>query len=198
MISFVMQMETGTYSTEHKFRDELQWIEEARSNLNAFEPLYVRYYESVYLFVYRRCHHSEDCLDITSRVFEKAMLHIGKYKFQGYAFSTWLYRIAQNELADYFKKTNKEQKLWVRDEGLMQIVQDIQYSSDSEELLSILIDALTELSDSERELVVMRYFEAQDYETLAAVEQTSANYLRVKMHRILQKLRSSIERRTRI
>ncbi len=198
MTSFVMTMDptlNQQAGSNHRFSEELQWIAQAREDLNAFSPLYEKYYEQVYIFVYRRCTDAEDCLDIISRVFEKAMLNIGKYQYRGYAFSTWLFRIAQNELADYFKKKNREQKLWVRDEGVLDMIAEMQYDDGSEEKIVAILSVLEGLETKERELVVMRYFEKREYEELAEIEDTTVNYLRVKMHRILTKIKTNLERR---
>lgn len=45
----------------------------------------------------------EDAEDICQRSFEKAFMNIGKYN-SDYAFSTWLYSIAQNEAKDHLRK----------------------------------------------------------------------------------------------
>ena len=182
-------------ATEVQLNEELNWIQAAKNDLQAFRPLYEKYYEPVYLFIHRRCNHSDDCLDITSRVFEKAMLSISKYKYMGYAFSTWLYRIAQNELYDYFKKQNKAQKLWVHDDGLAEISKDIAYDTTADEQLELVIDALKTISDSDRNTIVMRYFEKRSYEELAAIEEIKVEHLRVKIHRIIQRIKKEIERK---
>ena len=46
----------------------------------------------------------EDAEDICQRSFEKAFMNIARYKSQ-YAFSTWLYNIAQNEAIDHLRRS---------------------------------------------------------------------------------------------
>ena len=46
----------------------------------------------------------EDAEDICQRSFEKAFMNIARYKSQ-YAFSTWLYNIAQNEAIDHIRRS---------------------------------------------------------------------------------------------
>ena len=46
----------------------------------------------------------EDAEDICQRSFEKAFMNIGRYNPQ-YAFSTWLYNIAQNEAIDHIRRS---------------------------------------------------------------------------------------------
>ena len=46
----------------------------------------------------------EDAEDICQRSFEKAFMNIDRYNSQ-YAFSTWLYNIAQNEAIDHLRRS---------------------------------------------------------------------------------------------
>jgi RNA polymerase sigma-70 factor (ECF subfamily) len=191
------QTDTTTPGHVHLHHDELVWISAAREDLAAFRPLYDKYYEAIYLFIHRRCFEQEDCLDLTSQVFEKAMVNISKYKYQGFGFGTWLYAIARNILADYFKKANRDAKLWVRDEGLMEMADDLDKDPATEENIAAIIDAIKLLPDAERDLVVMKYFEKMSYEELAEMEQTNINHMRVKLHRIINSIRKIVERRMR-
>ena len=74
--------------------DEISQIELAKKNPHHFEILYNRYFESIFRFIYQRMDSKETTADITSQVFLKALVNIGKYTSQGFPFSAWLYRIA--------------------------------------------------------------------------------------------------------
>lgn len=179
----------------HPHYRELQWISEALIDMNRFKPLYEAFYKDVYIFVYRRCVHVEHCQEIVSRVFEKAMRNLGKYRYQGYSFSTWLFRIAANETADFFKKFNKEEKLWVRDEGMADMLVEMNQDTETEELIVQILNIISELDRSERELIVMRFFEKRSYSEISVIQNQSENYLRVKLNRTLNKIKNSAERR---
>jgi RNA polymerase sigma-70 factor (ECF subfamily) len=174
---------------------ELQWISEALKDMRQFRPLYEAYYKDIYIFVHRRCMHEQHCMEIVSSVFEKAMTNLSKYKYQGYSIKTWLYRIAANETADFFKKQNKEEKLWVRDEGLTEMIAELNEEAGKEEIIDIVLKTITLLERSQRELIVMRFFEKRAYSEIAHIQNQSENYLRVKLNRILNKIKSSTERR---
>ena len=182
-------------AADQRFSEELAQIARAREDLSAFRPLYEKYYEGVYIFVYRRCGDAGDAPDIVSAVFEKAMLNIHKYEYRGYAFSAWLLRIAQNLLTDHFRRQSREQKIYVHDDGLADILEDVEEDNRTEEKLQAVIECLGNLPDNERDLVVMRYFEKRKYEELAEIAGMPLNNLRVKMHRIMEKIRKSMERR---
>src|SRR5580704_5978689 len=88
---------------EGELLNEQRAIEDAKSNPARFEVLYNRYYEPILQFVYKRVEGKEVAFDITSQVFLNAMLNMKGYKFMGMPFSSWLYRIALNEINQLYR-----------------------------------------------------------------------------------------------
>ncbi|MBK7668389.1 MAG: hypothetical protein IPJ32_14255 [Sphingobacteriaceae bacterium] len=86
---------------------EQKLIEQSKTDPQAFERLYIKYYEQILKFVYKRVESLDDTRDITSTVFIKALSNISKYKDMGFPFSSWLYRIAINEINMFYRKTKK-------------------------------------------------------------------------------------------
>ena len=60
--------------------NEKQQIEKSKTDPNCFEPLYVKYYELMLKFVYKRVESFDDSKEIVSIVFTKALTNITKYK----------------------------------------------------------------------------------------------------------------------
>ena len=50
-----------------------------------------------------------DAEDITTDVFLRMLESIGSFKFQGYPFSSWLFRIAHNLIVDHFRRKSRRQ-----------------------------------------------------------------------------------------
>src|SRR5438552_2058242 len=78
-------------------------IADAKSNPALFSGLYDKYYEPIFRFVYQRLDDKDFAFDTTQQVFLKALNNIEKYEFRGFPFSSWLYRIASNELTNGFR-----------------------------------------------------------------------------------------------
>lgn len=187
-------MEARAELTEHRqqiLEQESQWILAAQNDLKHFEPLYKKYHQPIYEFIYRRCDDAESCLDITSLVFEKAMLNIGKFKIQGFPFGSWLYRIASSEIGNYYRKQKKERKVWVRTEGLQDIAQELESKYDDEENIHTLLKAMEHLKPDEMELIVMRYFEKRSFSEIGTILDTTEANARVKIHRVMQRVREA-------
>ena len=86
------------FNKYREVKSERELINLAKKNSKYFEPIYKKYHEQIFRFVYQRLNNEDDAADITSQVFLKALLNLEKYEFRGFPFSSWLYRIALNEV----------------------------------------------------------------------------------------------------
>ena len=82
-------------------------IERAREDPQAFGNLFDRYYPAIFAYILRRVGKWNDAQDITSEVFLKALKGLWRFRWQGIAFSAWLYRIATNEVGIYFRRAGR-------------------------------------------------------------------------------------------
>ena len=82
-------------------------IERAKKDPQAFGDLFDRYYSVMFAYVLRRVGKWNDAQDITSEVFLKALKGLWRFRWQGIAFSAWLYRIATNEVGIYFRRAGR-------------------------------------------------------------------------------------------
>ncbi len=178
--------ETSPHSEEYGL------VLKAQKDIKAFKPLYEKHYETIYIYFYRRCANVDDCSDLTSKLFEKAMLNIHKFKPMGFAFKSWLFKMAQNVLIDYFRDHAKTEKLWTNDSGLDEIVESIEETNENEENIEKILEAIKELNQEERQLIIMKYFEKMSYEQLAEIEHSNVNAVRVKLHRIINKIKREV------
>jgi RNA polymerase sigma-70 factor, ECF subfamily len=87
---------------------EIETVEQAKYDPDAFGVLYDRYFERIYGFVYSRVR--ERCLaeDITEEVFLSALKNIGTYRYTGSWFSAWLYKIACNAIVNHYRRAKSE------------------------------------------------------------------------------------------
>ena len=68
-------------------------VRAAQKDIQAFEKLYDKNYEAIFRYVYQRVSTKDEAFDITSQIFMKAMTNIKQFKFKGFPFSSWLYRM---------------------------------------------------------------------------------------------------------
>jgi RNA polymerase sigma-70 factor, ECF subfamily len=84
-------------------QDERLLVERAKSDAEAFGSLYDGHVDGIYRFVRARVGNAAVAEDVTAEVFLKALRGISQYRDTGRPFSCWLYRIACNAVADYFR-----------------------------------------------------------------------------------------------
>ena len=88
-----------TYSkTENLIEQEAIEINLAKKDPAKFAPLYERYFLQIFKYIFKRVESEDHANDICQQTFIKAMTKINSYQHKGLPFSSWLYRIAQNEI----------------------------------------------------------------------------------------------------
>ncbi len=170
---------------------ELSIIESAKLDPGNFAPLYEKYYESVFRFVHKRIDEKEDAFDITSQVFLKAMSNLNKYVYRDVPFSSWLYRIAHNELITFVKKNEKKRCVSIDSEGIQEIVDDID-SFLIEQQYAKLTKVISRLPEEELQLIEMRFFEKRAFKEIGDILEITENNAKVKVYRVIDKLKKMI------
>jgi RNA polymerase sigma-70 factor (ECF subfamily) len=80
--------------------DERALIEAAQKDPSRFAELYELHFERVYAYIARRVRERSAAEELTSHVFHQAIANLGKFKWRGAPFASWLFRIAANSIAD--------------------------------------------------------------------------------------------------
>src|SRR4030042_474735 len=87
--------------------DEMSLVQQAASDAEAFGELYSRHVKRIYNYIYYRTGDYQDAEDLTARVFQRALGHVGSFQDQGVPFSAWLYRIAHNLVANWHRDRSR-------------------------------------------------------------------------------------------
>jgi RNA polymerase sigma-70 factor (ECF subfamily) len=82
-------------------------VERAKDDPNAFGLLYERYVDKIYSYIYYRTGNYHDAEDLTAKVFYQAMSHLPRFVHRGLPFSSWLYRIAHNIVANWYRDRSR-------------------------------------------------------------------------------------------
>ena len=91
-----------------------------------FEKIYYHYMPKIYRFYYFKLSNKQLAEDLTSELFLKAYKGLRKTSLNSKAFNVWIYKIANNLLIDYFRKTGKADEFNLSPEEINNL---IQYSS---------------------------------------------------------------------
>lgn len=170
---------------------QAEWLEvqAAQQNPAHFRPLYDRYFEPIFRFVFKRCADENLAGDICSQVFLKAMQKLGSYQYKGVPFSAWLYRIASNEVAQHFRNTQKNRVVSVEDHSISDLIDEIADDGDFEKARQQLLQTLNQLKPKDLTLIELRFFEGRPFKEIADILEITESNAKVKTYRILEKMK---------
>ncbi len=84
-------------------------IARAKKEPEAFGLLYERYVDRIYNYIYYRTSNHHDAEDLTARTFYRALKKMPRYVDRGAPFSAYLYRIAHNLVANWYRDNSRRQ-----------------------------------------------------------------------------------------
>jgi RNA polymerase sigma-70 factor (ECF subfamily) len=177
--------------TEKERHIELAYIEKAKENKKFFGFLYEKYFEQIYLFIFKKIQEEDTTGDICSRTFLKAMTKLNTYEDRGFPFSSWLYRIASNEVNQHFRKTKKQLIVEVDENSLRSLVSELA-TDDKESQLQLVLTELEKLSLEKSQLIELRYFEGRSFKEIASIFALSEANAKMKVYRIIETLKKAL------
>jgi len=83
---------------------EKELVEACKTNPAAFEKIYDVYYAKIFGYILHRVGDYHAAKDVCSETFLKAYTSIHRFVWKEIALSSWLYRIATNEVNSFFRK----------------------------------------------------------------------------------------------
>ena len=110
----MLLISSSYHKTKKEILTEINQVQKAQKNPHHFGPLYNKYYDSIFMYVFKRLDNEHATAEITANVFFKCLQNIGMFKFQGVPFSAWLYKIAINEINHFFRKTKFNQSVFLK------------------------------------------------------------------------------------
>jgi RNA polymerase sigma-70 factor (ECF subfamily) len=176
------------HHTNEKLAEEARWIEKAKKDTKSFEPLYSKYYEQIFRYVYQRMDSEDQAHDVTSQVFLKAIKNLPKYEFRGVPFASWLYRIAKSELYQAYRDNKAKRTVNIDSYQLHDFIEEFE-SADNESNKKKLIQMIAKLNENEVQLIELRYFEKRSFKEMGEILEIKENNAKVKTFRVVQKLK---------
>jgi RNA polymerase sigma-70 factor (ECF subfamily) len=179
-------------------KEEKELIKEAKRNSEIFGELYEQYYPQIFGYVFKRTANLEIAQDITSETFFKVLKRLWQFRWRNISFSAWLYRIANNEIANYFRR-NKQTV------SLEKIPEPIAVTNPSTEILEaeqelkkhqdflMLREKISKLSIKYQEVITLRFFEKKQIKEIAKILGKKEGTVKSLLHRGLEKLKELME-----
>ncbi len=176
--------------------DEIHLIEKATNGASeAFGLLYERYVKRIYNYIYYRTGNINDAEDLTSKVFHRAFRHIESYNHRGIPFSAWLYRIAHNLVANWYRDRSRKKEVTLEDHLPSTFHFDfpetaLEQNQESEKMMK----AIRKLPPERQQLIILKYVEGLSNSEIGLIMRKSEGAIKSLYHRTLESLRSEIEK----
>jgi len=177
--------------------DVAGWIARARAfDAGAWDRLYQLAFPQVYRYVSVRVRTVGEAEDVTEEVFLGALQTVGSLRATSeIGFLAWLFQIARHKIADHLRRQYRppteplDPELDVSDPA--ELPEDQIIRLDEEQAVRT---ALAELTDEQREVVVMKFSLGYDNARVASVLGKSPGAINQLQHRALGALRRILER----
>ena len=166
-------------------------VDRAREgDADAFGQLYDRFQPEILRYLVIRTRNPDAAEDLAQQVFLKAWRAIPRYQHRGAPFRAWLYRMAHNQMVDYFRSSRPTTDL----EGV-----DLPEEAEAEarvltaETNDVLQAALERLSEDHREVLVQRFLMERSAREIGEAMGRKEVTIRGLQRRALQALRRELE-----
>lgn len=188
-----MTISSAYHMTKSQLSEEEMIIEQAKIDPAKFGLLYEKYYEQIFRYLYQRVDDMDISGDLCSQAFLKALTNLQKYENRGVPFSSWLYRIAGNELNQFFRQNKNSRFVNVDTDSLNDILEDEVVEHEEKELQKErLIQLLGEIDDESLTMIEMRYFEKRSFKEIGEILDITENNAKVRLYRLVDKLKKRL------
>lgn len=199
-VSAAAQMPDARSSAETEFLERLK-----AGDAQTFDALVVRYSGDVYAFLIRLTEDTEEARDLTQETFLRALKSVKNFRGEA-DLKTWLFRIAINESRNRFR-------WWKRRRSNMTVSLDAENPQTEKPLSETLSSntaanpetetlrrereralrqALRQLPDNFREVVILRDIEGFTYEEIATTLETNVGTVKSRIARGREELRKKL------
>lgn len=173
---------------------EEQLIQRARHDAEAFGELYERYVDRIYNYIFYRTGDAAEAEDLTARVFYRALGHIEEYQARGAPFAAWLYRIAHNLVANWYRDRSRHKNIRLDDlAGLAARGLSPHHRAEQNEETQMLLRAIRKLPAERQQLLILKFGEELSNEEIARVMGRTEGAIKSLYHRTLVMLREQLQ-----
>lgn len=166
-----------------------------------FGVLFDMHYPVIFNYVFHRLGDYELSRDIASEVFLKAFINIHSFKYKGVPVLFWLYRIANNEIQQYYRR-KKYSPLYFSEAinaGYHNIIQRQSDQEEKEQLekeltahedFMLVQQKLKSLPLKYQEVIALKYFEQKTIKEIALIKNQKEGTIKSLVSRGIDKLKN--------
>jgi RNA polymerase sigma-70 factor (ECF subfamily) len=177
---------------DNEIKDDVVLFRASKGDLEAFGLLYERYVDRIFNYIYYRTGNVNDAEDLTARVFQRALHHIGTYTDRGVPFSAWLYRIAHNLVANWHRDRSRKQEIPLDEAPLLSKGEHPESALVRTQEQEALLRMIRSLSSDRQQLLILKFVDHLSNTEIGLIMGRSEGAVKSLYHRTLLFLRDQI------
>jgi RNA polymerase sigma-70 factor, ECF subfamily len=170
-----------------------------------FEKIYYHFMPKINNYFYFKTMDKQISEDLSSEVFFKVYSNLETKNLNGNSFKFWIYKIANNQLIDYFRKTNKDSKNilltdWqdeIEDNSVVENDFFLKNSTLIKKELGFenqkLFEAVNNLTPLQKNIIELIFIMDFDYKTISNILGKKQSAIRGVLFRAINTLRSELK-----
>ncbi len=180
--------------------EEKELVRQAQKSPDVFARLYDHYYPKIFGYVLRRTANLENAQDITSETFLKVLRKLWQFRWRNVSFSSWLYKIATNEINQYFRKAEYRKSISLeelQEQGFellsphdpeSELIEAQEKLKQHQDFLEVQ-EKISRLPAKYQEVIALRFFEKKQINEIAQILGKREGTIKSLLHRAIQRLR---------
>ena len=180
--------------------EEKELVRQAQKAPDAFAKLYDQYYPKIFGYILRRTANLEAAQDLTSETFLNALRKLWQFQWRNISFSSWLYKIAANEINQYFRKAEYKKSISLEEleeQGFepvspndpeSELVEAQEKLKQHQDFLEIQ-EKIVRLPAKYQEVIALRFFEQKQIKEISEILGKKEGTVKSLLHRAVEKLR---------
>lgn len=158
-----------------------------KGDREAFEDLINMYFDRLYKEAYLRCKHEEDAKEIVQETIYKAYRNIKSLKEPKY-FKTWLSKILINVSNDYMRKNGMIELEHDENDYVKKV-----HNHDQIEIKIDLYNAIDELEDKYKDVIILRYIEDLKIEDISQILERPVNTIKTHIRKAIKDMKNLLK-----
>jgi RNA polymerase sigma-70 factor (ECF subfamily) len=164
--------------------------ETLQGRVRSFGAIVIKYQDRIYSLVVKSIRSQEDAKDIVQNVFTNAFTNLKKFRKEC-SFRTWLYRIAINQIKNYWR-SNKNKFVIAESElkplpekngNWFKEISDEKKEVDSEESKQLANDLISFLPLEQKQIFIFHYVAGYSCQEIAEIFKTSPSNVKIQLYR---------------
>jgi RNA polymerase sigma-70 factor (ECF subfamily) len=181
------------FMSDYSELEDSQLIQMAKDDTAAFGELYERHVRRIYNYIYYRTSNAQDAEDLTAKVFMRALNHVENYDERGVPFTAWLYRIAHNLVANWYRDRSRR-KIIPLDEfvekGMRSELPEV--VAEQQEEQDRMLESIQRLPSDRQQLLILKYVERMSNAEIGEIMGKTEGAVKSLYYRTLSFLREDM------